>query len=428
MNEVIKKTCAYCNSNSKLTREHIIPKWYLELHDIKKDKLYGENIPQKFIASDLFIKDVCTDCNSGVLSTLDKYAQNLYFSYLSKYADLFDDNKIEYDYDLLMRFLLKVSFNSSRANKSDYEILHLYRDYIMGKKRRPRNILLFCELLTPYSYSETPENIESNIQFRVSVFRIPNLEFHEWCFRAVAIDNYIFYVVVSDISSQKNLSKQKKVIFEYMKNSDSFGVALSVMGKSNLNKPMYSSKDMLVSHIANNPMTYKVDSHSWIDLDEEKKFDIYTYVIDRKDIEEDNTNITLDFLNHLISSREHALRYMGKFEIMVHGYDDDSRELHQIPEVVAYLKKIDDNYPYWLFIQHQDGLWLKVLMHCLSKDPSLKELVILKDDFFLIMQRWFTELNSLCNSLAIDIPKNRKLSKNFINILKKTSYKNENDE
>lgn len=425
MNNVVKKICAYCDSNSKLTREHIIPKWYLELHDIKKDKLYGENLRQKFIPSDLFIKDVCNDCNSGVLSILDTYAQNLYSSHLSKYADLFEDNKIVYDYDLLLRFLLKVSFNSSRANKSDYEILHLYRDYIMGEKRRPRNIFLFCEVLTPYFNFENPDSIESNTQFRISVFRIPNLEFHEWCLRAVAIDNYVFYVVASDISSQKNLSKQKKLIFERMKDSDSFGVALSVMGKTTLSKPIYSSKDMLVSHVVNNPLTYKVDSHNWMNLDDEKQFDIYTHIIDRIDIEEDNIDITLDFLNHLISSREHALRYMGRFEIMIHGYDDDPRELHEIPEVLGYLKKLNESYPYWLFIQHEDGLWLKVLMHCLSKDQSLKEFTLIKDEFFLIMERWFTELNRLCNSLAIDIPKNRKLSENLIKILKRTSYKRE---
>lgn len=50
----------------------------------------------------------------------------------------------------------------------------------------------------------------------------------------------------------------------------------------------------------------------------------------------------------------------------ISGYDDDSRELFQIPEVVAFLRQLDERWPYWGFYQHPCGRWVRTMTFCLA--------------------------------------------------------------
>ena len=40
---------------------------------------------------------------------------------------------------------------------------------------------------------------------------------------------------------------------------------------------------------------------------------------------------------------------MGRFNFMIHGYDDDPREIYAIEEVRAFYGKLRTEWPYWLF-------------------------------------------------------------------------------
>lgn len=140
------KKCAYCRLAKRLTREHVIPSWIIREQpdsDVRFDlsqQRVSERVPT--------IRDVCSDCNSGALSTLDSYALTLYDRYFS--------NKVpncgvvfEYDYDLFARWLLKVAFNSARKTNSRPDELEPFADYILGKIPRPLNFRILCFLLRP---------------------------------------------------------------------------------------------------------------------------------------------------------------------------------------------------------------------------------------------------------------------------------------
>lgn len=55
-------------------------------------------------------------------------------------------------------------------------------------------------------------------------------------------------------------------------------------------------------------------------------------------------------LNKLVESREALEASNGTLALLISGYDEDPRELHEIPEVRAYFKQLDALFPYWFHV------------------------------------------------------------------------------
>ncbi|WP_044479541.1 hypothetical protein [Paenibacillus antibioticophila] len=114
------KKCAYCGTQlESLTKEHIIPFGLLEMYpdqDVTfnstslKNRIYKDNQGHS-------IKDVCANCNNNLLGKLDTYGVDLIREYFStKYTE--DSSiRINYDYHLLQRWLLKIIYNSIRSSE-----------------------------------------------------------------------------------------------------------------------------------------------------------------------------------------------------------------------------------------------------------------------------------------------------------------------
>jgi hypothetical protein len=75
---------------------------------------FGAAIPGRVVKSDLVIRDVCEECNNGVLSTLDEAAR----SALEPLLDAPDSGGVVLRADgaQLLRWVLKVAFNGQRAS------------------------------------------------------------------------------------------------------------------------------------------------------------------------------------------------------------------------------------------------------------------------------------------------------------------------
>ncbi len=97
-----------------MTREHILPRFLYRQFPTQKT---GYNIrADKFMTWEPQVKDVCRMCNNGALSGLDGYAREFLSSLHCErtYTDRVDVT-FAYDYVSLVRWLLKVSYNSTRA-------------------------------------------------------------------------------------------------------------------------------------------------------------------------------------------------------------------------------------------------------------------------------------------------------------------------
>ena len=59
---------------------------------------------------------------------------------------------------------------------------------------------------------------------------------------------------------------------------------------------------------------------------------------------------------------------------MISGYDDDPRELYQIPEVVSFIKDLNSKLPFWLyFVNTGDKRFFSWMIACLCQAMSLDQ-------------------------------------------------------
>ena len=72
-------------------------------------------------------------------------------------------------------------------------------------------------------------------------------------------------------------------------------------------------------------------------------------IVRRHDVEAGNTASTLRVLSRLLAGVATVREYRERVDIAFQGYDTDSRELFEIPEVRRFVAALDDSFPYWLY-------------------------------------------------------------------------------
>ncbi len=149
-------TCAYCGTTGKCTREHILPRFLYDHVDVAAlggIDAWNEST-QSRVGGQHAIKDVCPQCNNGPLSELDAYGKSFLRSN-GLLAPLYVSSlTVEYDYHLLLRWLLKLVFNSARASsQADHPVAPLAR-YIAAGSGAPgsKHVFVLVELLKPYKH------------------------------------------------------------------------------------------------------------------------------------------------------------------------------------------------------------------------------------------------------------------------------------
>ena len=59
---------------------------------------------------------------------------------------------------------------------------------------------------------------------------------------------------------------------------------------------------------------------------------------------------------------------------LISGYDNDQRELHQIPELVSFIKDLNSKLPFWLyFVNTSDKRFFSWMIACLCRAMSLDQ-------------------------------------------------------
>ena len=63
-----------------------------------------------------------------------------------------------------------------------------------------------------------------------------------------------------------------------------------------------------------------------------------------------------------------------RYVFLISGYDDDPRELYQIPEVISFIKDLNSKLPFWLyFINTSDKKFFSWMIACLCQAMSLDQ-------------------------------------------------------
>lgn len=122
-----------------MTREHVIPAFLYALQKSFGEKTIGWNeVVGKMVGGEAKVRDVCEECNSGVLSELDSYGQKL-LEGAGTLVHNFEGRRISvpYNYSLLLRWLLKISFNSSRTDGAHSHLFEEFIPFILGEAAVP---------------------------------------------------------------------------------------------------------------------------------------------------------------------------------------------------------------------------------------------------------------------------------------------------
>lgn len=192
------RECAFCNQSAALTREHVWPRCIIERTPSYNARYLGKN--EKFFEGDLTVRDVCASCNNGVLSALDDYICQLFDAQFSRIALARQSRTFIFNFSLLLRWLLKASYNSARANQSDVALLARFAPFVLGGDLPPDAVEVRLELIHPSknpnyrpggggSKEIPPQSV------RCCRIEVPNNPVPGATIRLVAINSFYFWLI-----------------------------------------------------------------------------------------------------------------------------------------------------------------------------------------------------------------------------------------
>ena len=96
--------------------------------------------------------------------------------------------------------------------------------------------------------------------------------------------------------------------------------------------------------------------------------------ISQENIKDCNTSEYVTLLHGATDSLQSFEAAFHRYVFLISGYDDDPRELYQIPEVVSFIKDLNSKLPFWLyFINTADKRFFSWMIACLCQAMSLDQ-------------------------------------------------------
>ena len=186
----MSRKCAYCLQNKKLTKEHIWPKCIIN----RMPELGLKFLDSKKIVTDseLVISDVCSECNNKHLSPLDSYICSLYDKYFINFIEEKRPFIFEYNYDLLLRTFLKITFNSSRTVTRIDNVFEKFRNYILYGNEIHENIIIKLDIVTPTLLNGEKYYPKSARCGTICIKENSD----KYILRALSINSYYFYIII----------------------------------------------------------------------------------------------------------------------------------------------------------------------------------------------------------------------------------------
>ena len=96
--------------------------------------------------------------------------------------------------------------------------------------------------------------------------------------------------------------------------------------------------------------------------------------ISQENIKDCNTSEYVTLLHGATGTIQSFEVAFQRYVFLISGYDDDPRELYQIPEVVSFIKDLNSKLPFWLyFINTSDKKFFSWMIACLCQAMSLDQ-------------------------------------------------------
>lgn len=160
----------------------------------------------------MVIADVCAECNNFKLSELDAHLCLLFDRYFNHFHERANDFELEYDYDLLMHCLLKITYNSSRTLMKENNPFRKYRKVILDGGIVREDIVIKLDIVIPSVEKEIKLNPHSARCAAINMGR----ELEYFIVRCIALNSFYFYIV---LSKKEALTSDAVVELEFLMNN-----------------------------------------------------------------------------------------------------------------------------------------------------------------------------------------------------------------
>ncbi|WP_447858099.1 hypothetical protein [Pseudomonas aeruginosa] len=131
--------------------------------------------------------------------------------------------------------------------------------------------------------------------------------------------------------------------------------------------------------------------------EEDGDFEEPIFSIHREQIEAFDLESSLGFLRTLVPLRDpqYAWSWKGILSLSISDYDDDPRELFEIPEVRRYLHGLDQEWPFWFFFLTPPSI--RLVGMCLASAVTVApgKVFMAPENFYRFMERGFGAVNHL---------------------------------
>jgi TPR repeat protein len=140
---------------------------------------------------------------------------------------------------------------------------------------------------------------------------------------------------------------------------------------------------------------------------------------DRGDIEAGDTSDVMAVLKQLLE-RDAATKFCERVDLCCSGYDSDSRELWEIPEVRAFVQKLDQQFPYWCYFLSRNGeglMWLTYCLYPLALSQDEKQRLWLPAIRKYIEDRGIPQMTAICRYVGCSDQGAVRLTNSAVNYL-----------
>jgi len=149
--------------------------------------------------------------------------------------------------------------------------------------------------------------------------------------------------------------------------------------------------------------------------------DHFLFIIDREEIERLDIANVRDFFDRLRTTRELAAHCQGKVELIFYGFDNDPRELFEIPEVRKFIPVLSSALPELFFFARtgEHSHTLQTFALCLtevriqSRTPNENNRIpieVATDKIAQFLENHWPGLNELTEWLKMSIEENKRIS------------------
>lgn len=193
------RVCAYCGSGSDLTNEHLFPECIYERTQGSMISIALTPEGDKAIGGALEIGDVCARCNNEKLSALDAYICELHDRYFKTIVHSGDRVDFRFDFDRLLRWLLKTGYNTARARGWHIKKESTLPQYILGEVARPAGFRVFLQLIIPTPTSSREWKVKPDAAEippapgRIDLLDVSKLAGFNMAY-VVSLNSYLFHI------------------------------------------------------------------------------------------------------------------------------------------------------------------------------------------------------------------------------------------